>query len=122
MVGVLPGDAVMHEKPVGRGYVRLVETMNHPWPIRPGTEVRAHEFHYSSLEHLRPGTAFAYDVQRGHGAGGGRDGVVLGNVLASYTHLRSVGGNEWARRFAAYVRKVKAERAAHRHAAHGVIA
>jgi hypothetical protein len=31
-------------------------------------------------------------------------------VLASYTHLRSVGGNRWAERFAAFVRKVKDER------------
>jgi cobyrinic acid a,c-diamide synthase len=122
MVGVLPGDAVMHEKPVGRGYVRLVETPKHPWPIRPGAEVRAHEFHYSSLEHLRPGTAFAYEVHRGQGAGGGRDGIVLGNVLASYTHLRSVGGNEWARRFAAYVRQVRAERVAHVPAVNGLTA
>lgn len=111
MVGVVPGDAVMHAKPVGRGYVRLRETANHPWPIRGDGEVLAHEFHYSSLEHLRPGVAFAYEVTRGHGAGDHRDGIVLGNVLASYTHLRSVGGNGWAQRFAAYVRGVKAERA-----------
>jgi len=111
MVGVVPGDAIMHTKPVGRGYVRLRETASHPWPLGGEGEVRAHEFHYSSLEHLRPGVAFAYEVTRGHGAGEGRDGIVLGNVLASYTHLRSVGGNGWAQRFAAFVRKVKGQRA-----------
>ena len=122
MVGVVPGDAVMHTKPVGRGYVRLRETASHPWPTGTGNEIRAHEFHYSSLEHLRPDVAFAYEVTRGQGAGDRRDGVVLGNVLASYTHLRSVGGNRWAQRFAAHVRKVKAERAARKLGASQVLA
>jgi cobyrinic acid a,c-diamide synthase len=110
MAGVIPGDVVMHDRPVGRGYVRLRETAAHPWPLDPPAEIRAHEFHYSSLERLAPGTRFAYEVTRGHGADGRRDGVVRRNVLASYTHLRSVGGNRWAERFAAFVRKVKDER------------
>ena len=122
MVGVLPVDVVMHDRPVGRGYVRLRETASHPWPIGTGEEIRAHEFHYSSLEHLRLGVTFAYDVTRGHGAGGGRDGIVVGNVLASYTHLRSVGGNRWAQRFTDYVRRVKAERAAHKLVVNRVVA
>lgn len=111
MAGVIPADVVMHDKPVGRGYVRLRETAAHPWPKAPGAELRAHEFHYSSLENLPPDLPFAYEVTRGHGADGKRDGIVLGNVLASYTHLRSVGGNEWAQRFAAFVRGVRAARA-----------
>jgi cobyrinic acid a,c-diamide synthase len=111
MVGVIPGDVVMHDRPVGRGYVRLRETAAHPWPLAPGAEIRAHEFHYSSLEHLPPDLPYAYEVARGHGADGLRDGIVIGNVLASYTHLRSVGGNEWAQRFAAFVRRVRAGRA-----------
>jgi cobyrinic acid a,c-diamide synthase len=111
MAGVIPGEVVMHDRPVGRGYVRLRETAAHPWPTGSGAELRAHEFHYSSLEHLPPDLPFAYEVTRGHGADGRRDGIVIGNVLASYTHLRSVGGNEWAQRFAAFVRRVRAARA-----------
>ncbi|MCC6611808.1 MAG: cobyrinate a,c-diamide synthase [Burkholderiales bacterium] len=112
MAGVIPGDVVMHDKPVGRGYVRLRETAHHPWPLGEGADIRAHEFHYSSLENVMPHLDFAYAVARGHGADGRNDGIVLGNVLASYAHLRSVGGNAWPSRFAAFVRKVKAERAA----------
>ena len=55
MVGVIPGDVVMHEKPVGRGYVRLNETGRTHGPgagSRSGAEVRGHEFHYSSLDNL----------------------------------------------------------------------
>ena len=113
MVGALPGDAVMHDRPVGRGYVHLRETAAHPWPLagRPG-EMRAHEFHHSSLENLPPDVVCAYDVTRGHGVDGHRDGIVHRNVLASYAHLRSVGGNAWAARFVAFVRQVGAARQA----------
>jgi cobyrinic acid a,c-diamide synthase len=109
MVGVIPGDVVMHEKPVGRGYIRLNETGENPWPTPTGPapvpEVRGHEFHYSSLDNLdTSGLKFAYEVKRGHGIDGHRDGVVYKNLLASYAHLRSLGDYNWAARFVAFVR------------------
>jgi cobyrinic acid a,c-diamide synthase len=106
MVGAIPGDVVMHPRPVGRGYVELERTAAFPWPAAGDSpaRVRAHEFHYSSLENLPPDTRFAYTVRRGHGIDGRRDGVVVGSVLASYTHLRSAGRNDWAARFVAHVR------------------
>jgi cobyrinic acid a,c-diamide synthase len=110
MVGTIPADAVMHGKPVGRGYVRLTETDASPWPRlaeSDGEGLRGHEFHYSSLENLDPGLQFAYRMTRGHGIDGYGDGIVHKNVLASYTHLRCVGGNDWAARFAAFVRQTK---------------
>ena len=110
MVGVIPGDAVMHARPVGRGYVRLEETEHFPWPGSPGQAGAAtrlgHEFHHSSLENLDPAVPTAYRVQRGHGIDGERDGVIVHNVLASYAHLRHTGGNDWPRRFMAFVREV----------------
>lgn len=109
MVGALPADIVMHDRPVGRGYVRLRETGNGLWPSlatntdTPDGEIRAHEFHYSSVENLPADTRFAYDVVRGHGVDGRHDGIVYKNVLASYTHLRDVAANRWATRFVAFV-------------------
>ena len=50
---------------------------------------------------------FAYRVQRGHGIDGLHDGVMVNNLLASYTHLRHTGGNDWPRRFIAFVRRVR---------------
>ena len=120
MVGAIPGDVKMHDKPIGRGYVHLKEDETHPWPrpnafmeipppqsspasgesaargAKPGQRenkplIFAHEFHYSSLENLPPDTRFAYHVERGYGIDGSRDGLVLHNMLASYTHLRSIG-------------------------------
>ncbi|HET9470910.1 MAG TPA: cobyrinic acid a,c-diamide synthase, partial [Usitatibacter sp.] len=102
MVGALPADAVMQAKPVGKGYVTLAETAAHPWG-RGGT-IQAHEFHYSRLENVDPAVGYAYRVLRGHGIDGACDGLVHRNVLASYAHLRSVGGNDWAARFVAWVR------------------
>ncbi|MFZ5558891.1 MAG: cobyrinate a,c-diamide synthase [Pseudomonadota bacterium] len=111
MAGVLPADVVMHERPVGRGYVRLRETDVHPWPRGGADALRGHEFHYSSLENLDPGLRYAYRVERGQGCDGHGDGLVWRNVLAGYAHLRSVGGNGWARRFAAFAARVRAARA-----------
>ena len=68
----------------------------------------AHEFHYSSLENLPPDTRFAYHVERGYGIEGKRDGLVLHNLLASYTHLRTIGSCYWATRFVAFIRRIKA--------------
>lgn len=109
MVGVIPGDVVMHARPVGRGYVRLQETADFPWPhdTHAPQPRLGHEFHHSSLENLDPSVRFAYRVQRGHGIDGERDGVMVHRVLASYAHLRLTGGNDWPRRFAAHVRRVR---------------
>jgi cobyrinic acid a,c-diamide synthase len=112
MVGAIPGDVVMHAKPVGRGYVHLKEDEAHPWP-RPSITVntiKAHEFHYSSLENLPPAMKFAYHVERGCGITGKRDGLIINNLLASYTHLRTIGSCYWATRFVAFIRRQMKQR------------
>jgi cobyrinic acid a,c-diamide synthase len=101
MVGAIPGDATMHARPVGRGYVRLQPTADHPWAA--SGEVLAHEFHHSSLDGLPHGQRFAYRIGRGHGIDGAHDGLLHRNLLASYSHLRGAG---WAARFVAFVRRV----------------
>jgi len=105
MVGAIPADIVVHERPVGRGYVHLRETGSAPWPgAAPASPVRAHEFHYASAENLPPDARFAYEVERGHGIDGRHDGFVQGNLLASFAHLRSVTASPWAGRFVHFVR------------------
>jgi cobyrinic acid a,c-diamide synthase len=110
MAGVIPADVVMHDKPAGRGYVRLRETDHHPWPqlaVARGSKVSAHEFHYSTLENIGDEVDFGYEVLRGYGIDGHRDGIVYRNVFACYAHLRSVGVHNWAARFVAFARRVK---------------
>jgi cobyrinic acid a,c-diamide synthase len=111
MAGVLPADIVMHARPVGRGYVHLRETGHGLWPAQPGL-IRAHEFHYSSVENLAPGLEFAYEVERGYGIDGRHDGIVYRNLLASYSHLRDVAEHRWARRFVDFARRCAAQRTA----------
>jgi cobyrinic acid a,c-diamide synthase len=103
MLGVVPADVVMHERPQGRGYVRLVETGEHPWPA--GHEIAAHEFHYSALTNVDPTVRFAYRVERGFGIDGQHDGIRYRNLLASYAHMRDTRNNHWAERFVEFVRQ-----------------
>lgn len=109
MVGVIPGDVVMHDRPMGRGYVQLRETGKGLWPLsKPSVEpleIRAHEFHYSSLENLAPGIVYAYEVLRGTGVDGKHDGIVYKNLFACYAHLRDLEDNHWTERFVNFVRK-----------------
>jgi cobyrinic acid a,c-diamide synthase len=107
MVGAIPGDAVMHERPVGRGYVHLEPTAAMPWAHDAEEALRGHEFHHSSLENLDPGVGFAYRVARGHGVDGRSDGILVHRLLASYAHLRSAG-TQWVPRFADYLRSQRA--------------
>ena len=111
MAGALPADIVVHARPVGRGYVHLRETGEGLWPAQPAL-IRAHEFHYSSVENLAPGARFAYRVERGHGIDGRHDGLVHRNLLASYAHLRDVADHHWARRFVEFARGCVPRRAA----------
>lgn len=105
MVGAIPADAVMQARPVGKGYMTLSEAAGHPWGRGAGATTPAHEFHYSRLENVDPAVRYAYRVVRGHGIDGQNDGLVHRNVLASYAHLRSVGGNDWAARFVEFIRR-----------------
>lgn len=110
MVGAIRADVQMHERPQGRGYVRLKETGDHCWPVhddQSDVEIPAHEFHYSALENLKSEPRFAYEVLRGTGIDGKHDGLIHKNLLASYTHMRDTGKNRWAGRFVAHVRACK---------------
>ncbi len=111
MAGVIPADAVVHERPRGRGYMTLEETGASPWPVTDGlpSTLAAHEFHYASLENLPDDAAYAYRVLRGTGIDGRNDGVVIGNLLASFMHQRDVTANRWVNRFVTFVKSTAAK-------------
>ncbi|MEE8188671.1 MAG: cobyrinate a,c-diamide synthase [Kiloniellales bacterium] len=117
MAGVIPGDVVMNERPKGRGYTQVEETGRGLWPLQDGTggnapaRFPAHEFHYASLENLPGDLTYAYRVLRGFGVDGARDGIVIGNLTASFMHLRDVRANHWVERFVGFVRERKQSRA-----------
>lgn len=106
MVGVVPGEAVMHPRPQGRGYTVFSESAAHPWPSGAG-RTAAHEFHYARLEAIERAPTFARDILRGHGVDGDHDGIVLHNMLAGFCHLRSTRADNWVGRFVEFVRNRK---------------
>ncbi|MEW5768821.1 MAG: cobyrinate a,c-diamide synthase [Pseudomonadota bacterium] len=116
MVGVVPGDVVMGERPVGRGYAVLEETASAPWSPQ-SAPIPAHEFHYSHLENLPPGLNYAYRVTRGHGIAEGADGFVHKHLLASYCHRRGSGPHGWIGPFLDLARAYRSQRDADRKAA-----
>lgn len=92
MAGVLPVKVELFEKPQGHGYCDLeVDTPNAFY--QAGARIRGHEFHYTAV--AEGSCPSAFEVKRGVGCFGKRDGLTVGNVLASYTHVHALGTPEW---------------------------
>ena len=66
MAGFAPGGALMKDRPVGRGDVRLREADAAPWSGAKcaGRAFAAHEFHHATLENLPDGLTYAYEAER----------------------------------------------------------
>lgn len=109
MAGVIAADAVMHERPQGRGHVVMAPRASHPW-LGDVARFKAHEFHYASLENVAPDTVFAQQVCRGHGIDGQHDAIVTHNLVAGFAHLRHTQALPWIDRFTAFVRAMKKPR------------
>jgi cobyrinic acid a,c-diamide synthase len=103
MVGAIPAEVQVSEKPEGHGYV-IAEIMDEN-PIFPiGLTIQGHEFHHSKVS-LKNGVKFAYQIRRGHGIDGKRDGVLYKNMFAAYTHLHALGTPCWADAFVSLAAK-----------------
>lgn len=96
MVGALPVDVVLEKTPQGHGYIQAeVAEANPFYPI--GSVLTGHEFHYSRVAGLEEsGVRCAFRVLRGHGLDGNRDGMCVGNILATYVHVHALGTPAWA--------------------------
>jgi cobyrinic acid a,c-diamide synthase len=96
MAGVLPVVFGFSKRPQGHGYTIVrVEKENPYFPI--GTKLLGHEFHYSSVKEWKGKPEnLAFSMQRGSGFIDGKDGVCIGNVLATYTHIHALGTPKWA--------------------------
>ncbi len=111
MVGAVPADVIVGNRPQGRGYMVLEETGRSPWPPPSAgqgtvtTGIPAHEFHYARLENMPDDLDYGYAVVRGAGIDGHHDGMVIGNLLAGFAHHRNTQANPWVRRFVNFVRE-----------------
>ncbi len=96
MCGVFPYEIRVDDKPKGHGYSELEVTDENPF-FNPKETLRGHEFHYSAIDVLStPIGRTAFQVHRGSGVGEHRDGLMTGNVLASYTHMHALATPGWA--------------------------
>jgi cobyrinic acid a,c-diamide synthase len=114
MVGAVPADTLVGSRPQGRGYMRVRETGHGLWPQEhksqggEASDIPVHEFHYARLKNLDDNTQFAYDVVRGTGIDGHRDGLVVNNLQAGFAHHRNTDANPWVDRFVSFVRQKSA--------------
>jgi cobyrinic acid a,c-diamide synthase len=109
MVGAIPADVIVGNRPQGRGYMVVEDTRQHPWSLASdkrgdNSALPVHEFHYARLENLDDKPVFAHQVRRGTGIDGKHDGLVINNLLAGFAHHRNTDANPWVSRFVAFVR------------------
>lgn len=98
MAGVFPFEVEVCGTPQGHGYTELsVDAPNGYYAV--GSTLRGHEFHYSRILAAADLPATACKVKRGAGSYCGRDGIIVENVWASYTHVHAVATPEWAEGF-----------------------
>lgn len=96
MADVLSIDVEVFSTPQGHGYSELrVDTRNPFFPLK--TVLRGHEFHYSRIMGAAEPPHTACAVVRGAGCSDGRDCLLVGNVMAGYTHLHAGATPEWGK-------------------------
>ncbi|MBU0993706.1 MAG: cobyrinate a,c-diamide synthase [Proteobacteria bacterium] len=96
MTGILPIIFGFSKKPQGHGYTIIAVDKENPF-FKPGTEIRGHEFRYSRvIEWESANVNTVFEMKRGTGIQGKRDGISYKRVLATYTHLHALGTPVWA--------------------------
>jgi len=109
LAGVFPVRFGMSQKPQAHGYSIFTVEGENPF-YEKGSEIKGHEFRYSTILDW-PGDSddLPLKMTRGVGFSKGREGLVMNNVLALYTHIHALGTPEWARGFMRRCREVKEE-------------
>ncbi|MCB2180584.1 MAG: cobyrinate a,c-diamide synthase [Desulfobulbaceae bacterium] len=96
LVGIFPVHFTLEKKPQAHGYTVLTARAGNPF-YEEGQEIKGHEFRYSKVsEWTGNGHDLGFDMQRGVGFAGKRDGLIYKNVLALYSHIHAVGTPQWA--------------------------
>jgi len=97
MVGVFPVSYSFSKKPKGHGYTIISVVRENPY-FKTGTEIKGHEFHYSSVLKWRGDDSdLAFSIKRGTGFINKKDGLCYKNVLATYIHIHALGTPAWAK-------------------------
>ncbi len=100
MAGVLPIVFGFSKRPQGHGYTLVTVNRDNPY-FSEGIVLKGHEFHYSRvIEWKGKDEDLVFNMKKGRGfiscSEGPKDGVCMGNVMATYTHLHALGCPQWA--------------------------
>jgi cobyrinic acid a,c-diamide synthase len=85
MVGLIDADTIMTNK-LTLNYTRG-KILNESFLFGQVNYIRGHEFHYSKIENISKDTRYSYSLDKGVGINESKDGVIIYNTIASYTHL-----------------------------------
>lgn len=85
MARVLPVRTKMMSKRMSLGYI-TVKVLRDNILAKAGEVHRGHEFHWSTVEEIDE-VKYAYETVKRRGQKRKSDGIMVGNVLASYVHL-----------------------------------
>jgi len=85
MVGYLPIKTNMKNRFQALGYI-VSEALEDNLVTMKGDKIVGHEFHHSEIEVLED-LKYAFEMHRGRGIQGQKDGIMKGNTLATYSHL-----------------------------------
>jgi cobyrinic acid a,c-diamide synthase len=110
LAGVFPVRFGLHKKPQAHGYTELLVSGPNPF-YQKGDRIRGHEFRYSTvLSWQGRQSDLALTMERGVGFLDGRDGLVMNNVLALYTHVHALSTPQWAGSLVAKAREFRQAR------------
>ncbi|WP_424014260.1 cobyrinic acid a,c-diamide synthase [Halorubrum xinjiangense] len=90
MAGVLPATVERRERYQALDHVEL-RARRDTLTAGAGERLRGHEFHYSAAD-VGSDARFAFDVERGTGIDGDREGLTEHRTLGTYCHLHAASG------------------------------
>jgi len=97
MCGVFGAGSRMNDSQMTLGYVEMTANADNPL-CKKGWTVRGHEFHYSTT--VPDGSEkYVFDLSRGRGIEGGKDGIISDNTVAGYTHINFASNPKISVRF-----------------------
>ncbi|GAB6275163.1 MAG: cobyrinate a,c-diamide synthase [Peptococcaceae bacterium] len=98
MVGLVPGKALMQKKLAVLGYM-TAEVANDNILAKKGDVLRGHQFHWSTLVDVSGEVNCAYKLSCEGNPDSQKEGIITGNLLASYLHLHFAAHPRLARNF-----------------------
>jgi cobyrinic acid a,c-diamide synthase len=85
MVGLIDATTIMTNK-LTLNYTQG-KILNESFLFGKVSYIRGHEFHYSKIENIPLDTRYSYSLDKGIGISESKDGIIVYNTIASYTHL-----------------------------------